>query len=56
MQIWSDARSIELKMDEVTLVDADMIRFLIGCEARGIELRGYPRYAREWIRRETHSE
>jgi hypothetical protein len=55
-QIGSDGRSIELDMDEVTLVDVDVIRFLINCEARGIQLRGCSRYIREWIRREQESE
>lgn len=55
-QIGSDVGSIELDMDEVTLVDVDVIRFLISCEARGIQLLGCSRYIREWIRREQESE
>jgi hypothetical protein len=55
-QIASDGRSIELEMDEVTLVNIDVVRFLIGCEVRGIRLRGCPAYIREWIRREMESE
>jgi len=55
-QIGSDVGSIELDMDEVTLVDVDVVRFLISCEARGIQLRGCSRYIREWIRREQESE
>jgi hypothetical protein len=54
-QIGSGGR-IELEMDEVMLVDVDVVRFLISCEARGIELRGCPPYIREWIRREQESE
>ena len=55
-QIGSDGGSIELDMDEVTLVDVDVIRFLISCEARAIQLRGCSPYIREWIRREQESE
>jgi hypothetical protein len=39
-------------MDGVTLVDVDAVRFLIDCEARGIQLRGCSAYIREWIIRE----
>jgi len=55
-QIGSDGRNVELEMDEVTLVDVDVIRFLISCEARGIQLRACSRYIREWIRREQENE
>ena len=55
-QIPSDGRSIELEMDEVTLVNIDVVRFLIRCEARGIQLHGCSPYIREWIRREQESE
>jgi hypothetical protein len=43
---------IVLEMREVTLVDVDVVRFLIDCQARGIELRGCSAYIREWIARE----
>jgi len=56
VQLGSAGRSIELEMDEVTLVDVDVVRFLISCEARGIQLRGCSPYIREWIRRERASE
>jgi hypothetical protein len=54
-QIGSGRPSIELEMDEVTLVDIDVVRFLISCEARDIQLRGCPPYIREWIRREKEA-
>lgn len=44
-----------LEMDEVTLVDVDVVRFLVNCERQGIELRGCPAYIREWITRERES-
>ena len=55
-QIGSDGRSVELEMDEVMLVNVNVIRFLIRCKARGIELRACSRYIREWIRREQENE
>ena len=41
-----------LDLDEVTLVDVAGVRFLIACEAEGIELRHCAPYIREWMGRE----
>jgi hypothetical protein len=41
-----------LDLDDVTLVDVAVVRFLIACEAEGIELRHCARYIREWMSRE----
>jgi len=41
-----------LDLDEVTLVDVGVVRFLIVCEAEGIELLHCVPYIREWMRRE----
>ena len=41
-----------LDLDEVTLVDVEVVRFLGGCEAAGIAVLHCPPYIREWIRRE----
>ena len=41
-----------LDMDELTLVDIEVIRFLNSCEEQGIEFLHCPRYIREWMRRE----
>jgi hypothetical protein len=38
-----------LDLAEVRLVDREVVRFLAGCEARGISLRNCPSYVREWI-------
>ena len=43
---------IALELGEVTLVDADAVRFLAAAEAAGKELRNCPLFVREWIRRE----
>ena len=41
-----------LDLREVTLVDVAVVRFLITCEAEGIELRHCAPYIREWMVRE----
>ena len=43
---------VALELAEVTLVDADTVRFLATAEAAGTELRNCPLFIREWIRRE----
>lgn len=45
------ARKI-LDLSDVTLVDLAVVRFLIRCEAEGIQLAGCPPYVREWMHRE----
>jgi hypothetical protein len=44
-----------LDLDDVTLVDAPVVRFLIACEAEGIELEHCPSYVREWMESERRS-
>ena len=41
-----------LDLDEVTLVDVHVVRFLGRCEKEGTELLHCPPYIREWISRE----
>jgi hypothetical protein len=41
-----------LDLDEVTLVDVHVVRFLGRCEQEGTELLHCPLYVREWISRE----
>ena len=43
---------IVLDMDEVTLGDVEVVRFLSACQSRGIQLRHCSAYIREWIARE----
>ena len=43
---------VVLDLDEVRLVDVAVIRFLVRCEADGMELRNCSRYIREWMDRE----
>jgi hypothetical protein len=42
------ARQI-LNLREVTLVDLEVVRFLIRCQEEGVELAECPPYVREWI-------
>jgi hypothetical protein len=41
-----------LDLEEVTLVDVEVVRFLGMCEAKGVELVRCSPYIREWIFRE----
>jgi len=41
-----------LDLSEVTLVDVAVVRFLISCEDKGIELVQCPLYVCEWMFRE----
>src|SRR5579872_9522 len=45
------ARKI-LDLSEVTLVDLEVVRFLIRCEKEGVQLAECPPYVLEWILRE----
>ena len=40
---------LALDLDEVTLVDVDVVRFLSACEEAGIELLHCSPYIREWV-------
>ena len=44
--------TVVLDLDEVRLVDVAVVRFLVRCEADGMELRNCSRYIREWMDRE----
>jgi len=41
-----------LDLSEVTLVDLDVVRFLIRCENSGVSLVQCPAYIQEWMLRE----
>ena len=53
-QIAACAPSV-LELREVTLVDAEAVRFLSACETEGIHLQNCSAYIREWIVREQES-
>jgi hypothetical protein len=43
-----------LELDEVTLVDVDVVRFLNKCETEGVRLVNCSPYIREWMSREQN--
>lgn len=45
---------IALDLDEVTLVDVDVVRFLNKCELEGVVLLNCAPYVREWMNREQN--
>ena len=51
-EVGSCGPKVTLDLEEVTIVDVHVVRFLVTCEEQGTELRHCPRYIREWISRE----
>ena len=49
----STGRPLVLDLKDVVLVDRQIVRFLMECEADGIELRNCPPYIRAWITQEA---
>ena len=47
-----NSKRMILDLNDVTLVDADVVRFLSTSEEEGITLVRCPPYVREWIQRE----
>ena len=46
------ASDVVLDLNEVSLVDVEVVRFLLHCEAQGMRLESCPAYVREWMVRE----
>jgi len=51
-QIHETAPAITLDLEEVTLVDVEIVRFLGTCEARGATILNCSPYIRDWIDKE----
>ena len=51
-QIRESGPALILDLDEVTLVDVEIVRFLGACEARGATLLSCSPYIRDWIGKE----
>ena len=51
-QIASAGSRVVLDLDEVTLVDVDVVRFLGACRAEGVEVLHCAPYIRDWMLRE----
>jgi len=48
-QMGSCGPTVILDLEEVTVVDVEVVRFLGSCEKKGTELLHCPPYIREWI-------
>jgi hypothetical protein len=53
-QLDASAPGAVLQLDEVTLVDVDVVRFLNKCETQGVRLLNLPPYICEWMTRERN--
>jgi hypothetical protein len=51
-QLETSGPGVVLQLDEVTLVDVDLVRFLNKCETGGMRLFNCSPYIREWMSRE----
>jgi len=51
-QIEASGPTVTLDLEDVTLVDVQVVRFLGACETRSIALRNGPTYISDWIARE----
>jgi len=48
----TDCRDIVLDLKDVTVVDRDVMRLFVSCEADGVKLENCTPYIREWMDRE----
>ena len=48
----TDYRDIVLDLKDVSVVDREVMRFFISCEADGVKLENCTPYIREWMERE----
>jgi len=54
-QIKAEGPNVTLDLNEVSLVDLDVIRFLATCQTEGISIVHCSRYINNWIARERFS-
>ena len=54
-QIEAGGASVTLDLNEVSLVDLDVIRFLAACQTEGISIVHCSRYIKNWIAKERFS-
>ena len=55
-QIRAGGASVTLDLNEVSLVDLDVIRFLASCQTQGVSLVHCSRYIKNWIAKERSRE
>jgi predicted metal-binding protein len=51
-ELQSDHDEMALDLKDVGVVDREVIRFFVNCEANGVQLENCPPYIREWMERE----
>ena len=51
-ELQTDYRGIVLDLREVGMVDREVLRFFMSCEADGVRLENCAPYIREWMERE----
>jgi anti-anti-sigma regulatory factor len=51
-ELQRDHRDIVLDLKEVSVIDRDVMRFFVRCEADGVKLENCTPYIREWMERE----
>ncbi len=49
------AHEVVLDLTELTLVDREVVQFLVQCEANGRRVTNCPGYIREWMSRERRA-
>ena len=54
--IRTEQDKVVLDLKEIKLVDRAAVKFLVRCEAEGVEIRNASLYIREWISMETAGE
>ena len=52
LELETHHRGVVLDLQEVSLIDRAVVRFLADCEADGVKLENCPPYIREWMERE----
>jgi len=51
-ELQTDYRDIVLDLADVSVIDREVMRFFVSCEADGVKLENCPPYIREWMERE----
>jgi hypothetical protein len=51
-ELQADYRDIVLDLKDVGVIDREVMRFFVRCEADGVQLENCPSYIREWMERE----
>jgi predicted metal-binding protein len=51
-ELQKDCRDIVLDLKDVGVVDREVMRFFMSCEADGVKLENCTPYIREWMERE----